>query len=101
MKIELEQSDIQAIATAVADRLKPSVPGERQRGTGDEVFDKQGLADYLHVDASWVDKQITKRAVPYFKAGKYTRFKRSHIDRWIETLKAEPIPELRRYKRRG
>jgi excisionase family DNA binding protein len=98
VKTELEQSDIQAIATAVVDLLRPSLSAER-RGPGDEVFDKQGLADYLHVKASWIDKQLGKRAIPYFKPGKYIRFKRSHIDRWIETLKVEPLPELKRYRR--
>jgi len=63
VKTELEQSDIQAIATAVADLLKPCLPAEKQ-GPDDEVFDRQGFADYLHVEVSWVDKQITKRAWP-------------------------------------
>jgi len=45
------------------------------------------------VDISWIDKQITNKAIPFFKAGKYTRFKKSHIDRWLETRKVDPIPE--------
>jgi excisionase family DNA binding protein len=73
----------------------------RSEGKNLVAYNKQGLAEYLHVEVSWIDKQITNRAIPYFKAGKYTRFKKSHIDRWIETLKVYPIPELKNYRRRG
>ena len=96
MKTELEQTDFEAIARKVAEMLLPLIPSARP---DDEVFDKQGLADYLKVDISWIDRQITNRAIPFFKAGKYTRFKKSHIDRWIENRKVDPIPELKRYRR--
>jgi hypothetical protein len=97
MKTDLEQQDIDAIAAEVMEMLKPYLVGNAKQV--DEVFDKQGLADYLRVDISWIDKQITNRAIPFFKAGKYTRFKKSHIDLWIESRKVEPIPELKRYRR--
>jgi excisionase family DNA binding protein len=96
VKTELEQTDFEAIARKVAEMLLPLIPSARP---DDEVFDKQGLADYLKVDISWIDRQITNRAIPFFKAGKYTRFKKSHIDRWIENRKVDPIPELKRYRR--
>jgi|WetSurSiteA1Bulk_404760.scaffolds.fasta_scaffold104008_1 excisionase family DNA binding protein len=96
MKIELEPQDIQAIADKVVEALLPLMPPGK---SGDEVFDKQGVAEYLHVEKSWVDKQITQRAIPYFKMGKYTRFKKSHIDRWIEHQKVDPIPDMKSYRR--
>jgi excisionase family DNA binding protein len=96
MKTEVEPKDVEAIAKRVVEILLPLIPSGRP---DDDIFDKQGLADYLKVDISWVDKQITNRVIPYFKAGKYTRFKKSHIDRWIETVKVDPIPELKRYRR--
>lgn len=97
MKTELEQQDIEAVARKVVEMLRPLIMPTR---SDDAVFDKDGLAEYLHVDKSWVDKQITNRAIPFFKAGKYTRFKKSHVDRWIENQRIDPIPELRRYRRR-
>ena len=98
MKIEFESSDLQIFAQKVAELLRPMLPAGGNQG--ETVFDKKTLSEYLHVDISWIDKQITKRAIPYFKMGKYTRFKKSHIDHWTETRKAEPIPELKSYRRR-
>jgi hypothetical protein len=99
MKSELEPQDLEAIARKVADLLKPLL--FLNRGQEDVVFDKQGLAEYLQVDLSWIDKQITKRAIPYFKLGKYTRFKKVRIDRWINDQSVDPIPELKHYRRRS
>jgi excisionase family DNA binding protein len=99
MKTELEQADIQAIAEKVIHLLRP-ILAANGNGQEETVFDKKSLAEYLHVDMSWIDKQITSRAIPYFKAGKYTRFKRSHIDRWIESQRVDPVPELKSYRRR-
>jgi hypothetical protein len=98
MKIELENQDIESITQRVIEVLKLFI------GTGkepeDAVFDKEGLATYLHVDVSWIDKHIGNRAIPHFHAGKYVRFQKGRIDRWIEDRMIEPIPELKRYQRR-
>jgi len=96
MRVELDDQDLGRIVEAVFQKLRPHL----QAGcTQDAVFDKKGLAEYLHVDISWIEKQITARTIPYFKAGKYTRFKRSNIDRWIETRKVDPILDLKSYGR--
>ena len=54
-----------------------------------------GLAEYLHVTPSWVYKHISLKAVPHFKAGKYPRFRRKDIDKWVETKTVKPVPALR------
>jgi predicted DNA-binding transcriptional regulator AlpA len=90
MKAELEPQDIQQIAEKVVELLKPyllhTASGE------DRIMDKKECAEYLHVDVSWIDKNI--HALPRFHAGKYVRFKQSKIDRWIETLTIAPSPRL-------
>lgn len=97
MKSELEPQDIQAIAEKVVELLKPHLQASGIQE--DTVFDKPGLAEYLRVDVSWVNKQITLRSIPYLKVGKYTRFKKTHIDRWMETFKADPLPYVKLLKR--
>ena len=96
MRVDIDQRDIEAIAKKVLEFLLPLIPSTNQE---DRVFDKQSLAEYLHVDISWIDKQITKRAIPFFKAGKYTRFKKSQIDQWIEIRRIDPISDLKNYKK--
>ncbi len=93
MQIKLEQSDIQAIAEEVVKQMKPLLTGGTEGNVIPFIFDKTGLAEYLHVDISWISKNLS--SIPHFKAGKYVRFKRAHIDAWIETSKKMPSAYLK------
>ncbi len=101
MKFEIEPSDIQAIANRVLESLKPVLSNIERREDKDIIFDVKGLAKYLCVDPSWVYKQISLGTVPHFKAGKYSRFKRKDIDRWIESNTVRPTSTLKLLKSRG
>lgn len=100
MKIELELTDIEAIAKKVTEVIKPLIPrtGVFQQ---DSVMSVQDLCQYLKVDESWVYKQVSLKKIPFFKAGKYTRFKKSRIDRWIDENDVKPLskPSLRVMKK--
>ena len=104
MKFEIEPQDIEAIAQRVSDMLRPTLArierGDSTNGS-DAIFDVKGLAEYLHVTPSWVYKQVSLRAIPYFKVGKYPRFKRKEIDKWIESQTARPVPMLKLVKNKG
>lgn len=78
MKIELERKDIQAIAQEVAERLKPLLIQNQ-----DILFDVEGLSKYLKVKAQWVYQKVYEGAIPYHKTGKYLRFQKADIDRWL------------------
>jgi len=101
MKIEIELQDIEAIAQRVVDLLKPMFRGYSEGPEKDTIFDVSGLAEYLHVDPSWVSRQVSLRAIPYFKAGKYPRFRKKDIDRWTENQTSGSIPALKQAKNRG
>lgn len=83
MNFEIEQKDIEQIANRVLELLKPLLVNNRQ--VEDIIFDVKQLAGYLHVPIHWIYKQISNKTIPYFKCGKYVRFKKSQIDKWIET----------------
>ena len=104
MKIEIEPADIEAIAQRVSDILRPMIARiEKADATGasDSILDVEGLAAYLHVNASWIYKQVSLKAIPYFKTGKYPRFRKKEIDRWIEGQTARPVPPLKMVGSRG
>jgi len=92
MRTELEPQDIDAIAQRVIELLAPRLSGNGKKPE-DEIFDVQGLAEYLKVETSWVYKQVSSKSIPYFKNGRYTRFKKSAIDKWIEAQTVRPIPQ--------
>jgi len=95
MRTTFEQEDIQAIAEAVIEKLKPLLTGIKAKSEPDTILTPETLAEYLRVDVSWVYKQVSLKTIPYFKSGKYTRFRKSVIDRWIESQSVRPIPLLK------
>lgn len=67
------------------------------------------LAKYLQVSEQWVYERVHLKEIPHLKVGKFPRFKRSDIDRWLDTLKipvSNPLssaiqPQGRGVNRRG
>lgn len=91
MKIEIESKDIEAIAQRVSEIVKPMLTRTQRQDEKDTIFDVKGLAEYLHVNPSWVYKQVSMKEIPYFKAGKFPRFKKREIDKWTESKAIRPI----------
>lgn len=83
MKTTLEQEDIQAIAEKVVELFKPYLLNGKQDDQ-EVILDKDQLAEYLNVDVSWIDKNYEDK-LPHFHLGKYPRFKKSKIDKWIDS----------------
>jgi excisionase family DNA binding protein len=100
MKIEIESRDIEAIALRVTELVRPLFSNGGRNEEKDHVFDVKGLAEYLRVKESWVYQQIHAHSIPYFKVGKYPRFKKREIDRWMESKAVRPIPALKVIKTR-
>lgn len=99
MKTTLEKEDIEAIATEVLNMVKPLLVSNG--GDEDTIFDVKGLAEHLKVEESWVYKQVSLGTLPYFKAGKYIRFSKSAIEKWIEKNAVKPVSPLKIVKNRG
>ncbi len=100
MKIELETQDIEGIAQRVSELLKPSLSNRERQDEKDIIFDVKELAEYLHIDSSWVYKQVSLKSIPFFKNGKYTRFRKRDIDRWIDSQSVSPIPSPKYLKKK-
>ncbi len=93
MKTHLEPEDISLIVEAVIEKLKPLLSNGKEKAE-DFIFTPESLANYLQVDTSWVYKQTSLKAIPYFKSGKYIRFKKSVIDKWIDNKTVRVISPL-------
>jgi excisionase family DNA binding protein len=81
---------IEEIVEKLVIRLKPylSVSGKKEE---DVIFDVEELAKYLKVESSWVYNQISQKTLPYFKTGKYVRFRKKEIDAWINSQMVKPV----------
>ena len=83
MKTELEQEDIEKIATRVAEMLH-TMGKQNYKLT---LVDVDGLAEYLHVPTSWVYEQTRNRGdgcIPKVKVGKYVRFNIHEVLEWLK-----------------
>lgn len=97
MKTQLEAEDIQAIAIAVIEKIVPYLT-DKKHESEEIIFSPETLAQYLQVETSWVYKAVSNKVIPYFKSGKYIRFKKSSIDRWIASQERQPIPLFKQLK---
>jgi excisionase family DNA binding protein len=85
MKLEIEQTDIEAIASRVAEILKPLLANSPRSKEREIFFDVVQLSEYLNVSRSWIYERIRGNTIPYTKLGKFLRFKKSEIDGWAES----------------
>ncbi len=83
MKIELEVDDIQTIANKIIQEIKPLLK-ELHIPKNNEWLGVKELSKYLKVKESWIYEKTYKKEIPFKKAGKFPRFRKSHIDLWIE-----------------
>jgi len=83
MRMELEDKEIERIAEKVVERLKPLL-NNSNNSKSDELMDVKGLADYLKVKTSWIYEKVHTKQIPFLKAGRFPRFRKKHIDKWLE-----------------
>jgi excisionase family DNA binding protein len=60
------------------------------------------LAEYLDVEKDWVYSHI--KEIPHFKVGRFPRFRKTEIDKWLEGNRAPimpSVPSLEAYKPSG
>ncbi len=92
MELKIDDADVAKITTEIAEAVvKALIPllAQRQASPEEDFFDVPSLAAFLKVDASWIYQQVHNRKIPFYKVGKYTRFKRSEIEAWLTQQKCE------------
>jgi excisionase family DNA binding protein len=88
VKAELQidtQEFVTALSKVLLKELKPLL--ERETANTEPLFTVKALAKYLQVSDQWVYERVHRKEIPYLKIGKFPRFKKSDIDKWIDTLK--------------
>jgi excisionase family DNA binding protein len=101
------QELITSIIQGMSRELKPFL--NKQRAEEEPLLTVKTLAKYLQVSEQWVYERVHLKEIPHLKVGKFPRFKRSDIDRWLDTLNipvSNPLssaiqPQGRGVNRRG
>jgi excisionase family DNA binding protein len=85
--------DTQELVKEIIGALKPLLTG----GQGEDViFTCESLAKYLEVSKQWVYERVSLKEIPYSKMGHFPRFKKSEIDKWLDSLKVPALNPLSR-----
>ncbi|HYH52629.1 MAG TPA: helix-turn-helix domain-containing protein [Solirubrobacterales bacterium] len=50
----------------------------------DPLFDMAEAAEYLGMTERWMKDQLQYGTIPRTKLGRLNRFRKSHLDKWIE-----------------
>ncbi len=84
MKIELEDADIEKLASEITRKITESLksPLSSCPPESDTVYNVVTLAAYLQTTSKWVYSHV--HALPHFKVGGLLRFKKNAIDRLFE-----------------
>ena len=101
MKIEIDDTVlIDSIVEKLLERLEPLL--EQSPKTNDnELMDVKGLAEYLKVKESWVYEKIHTKQIPFVKAGRFPRFRKKHIDKWLANPYSAASRAYRPLKKEG
>ena len=83
MKTELEQFDIESIAEAIANKLKPIILAKEEL-PDNGLLNMKDLINYLNVKKDWIYQKVHNGTIPHYKIEGLLRFKRSEIDAWIK-----------------
>ena len=85
--------DIQDLASQIAQEVVKTIkPFLAQWSPKDDtLFTVKSLARYLETSTKWVYERVQLKEIPYIKVGKHVRFKKSDIDRWLDSLKVSPM----------
>lgn len=75
---------IGAVAREVATLVRPMLNVEKEQD--DPIFTIDELKVYLRVPKGWLYERTRLREIPFFKMGKFIRFRKSEIDAWIKGL---------------
>ncbi len=98
MKFDTEELDqlADAVSEKVLARLRPLLSDKKAKD-GDVIFTVETLAKYLDMGKSWVYDNVRK--IPHFKVGRFPRFRKKDVDKWLESRKAPQYiaPEKRVY----
>lgn len=86
MKLDFDPEELstlaKALAPGVAKELKVLLRPQGQ--DGDTILTIAELATYLKVKKTKIYSLLHLRMIPHFKVGRFPRFRKADIDRWLE-----------------
>lgn len=64
-------------------------PEDRSVARESDVLTAEEVADMLRVTPAWVYAESRRHRIPHIRLGRYVRFRRGALLRWIEEMEAD------------
>lgn len=78
------QELVNGITSEVLKTLKPLLVSKQ---ITEQLYTVETLAEYLSVSKQWVYERVKLKEIPHIKVGKFPRFKKNDINKWLEGQK--------------
>ena len=87
---------VDAVAEAVAERLRPIISGLAISAVKSEnLMGMEELANYLGgVSLDWIYQRTANNEIPFVKVGRLLKFRRPEIDRWLSMRSVPAVAPL-------
>jgi len=89
------QEIVKEIAQEVVKAIRPLLV--KNNTIDDTLFSVETLSKYLSVSTQWVYERVHMKEIPFIKMGKFPRFRKSDIEKWLD---AQKIPSINTLSRR-
>lgn len=86
MKLEIDETDVNAIAKAVAQVLAPQLQQLKSGESDVAIMGVPELAGYLGMSDKWIYDQTGGNRIPFFKLGNILKFRKQEIDKWLRSF---------------
>lgn len=93
MEVRIDDTDVKAIAKAVAEMLQPQFLNLRSGESDDVIMGVQEVAEYLGMSDKWVYDQTGQNRIPYFKLGSILKFRKKEIDKWVRQFDTPAVDQ--------
>ncbi len=91
LEIDLDQLKNEIVREVIAG-LKPLLSNKDNGKDRSNLLSVEGLAEYLGVEKDWVYSHI--KEIPHHKVGRFPRFRKAEIDKWLEGNRAPIMPDV-------
>lgn len=91
LEIDIEQLALE-ISQKVVETIKPLL---NKSAYENPIFDVESLSAYLGVKKAWIYGKVHHKEIPHYKVGKFPRFKKKEIDKWLDSKRQLPIDSFK------
>ena len=83
------------LAHEIANRVLCVIKSQLSKEPKDALFTVETLAEYLQVSKQWIYERVQLKEIPHIKVGKFLRFRKIEIDKWLDGCKVPAVSSPR------